>query len=236
MGEKMRILCTILARGGSKGVPNKNLKVLGGKPLIAHTISLAKRSKLFDAIAVSSDSESILKTAKKWGVECLIKRPSVMAGDKAPKLPAIQHCVLEVEKKYGLFDLICDLDPTSPFRTVEDIKNCIQLAIQPCISNVISGAPSRKSPYFNLVENDGLGFVRLVKNAGRFVGRRQDSPACYDVNASIYVWRRESLLNSKSVLMKRTKLYVMPRERSIEIDTPFDFIVAEHFASKGHLK
>ena len=226
-------LCTILARGGSKGVPNKNIRILAGAPLIAHTIQQAKNSKLFDAIAVSSDSDAILSIAREFGITHLVQRPEALANDTAPKIPAIQHCVTEMEaKEKTSFEIICDLDPTSPFRKISDIAECLKLMEQPGVSNVITAAPSRKSPYFNLVETDALGFVRLSKPLEDSIKRRQDSPKCFDMNASIYVWRRETLMGSSSVFQEKTKLYEMPPERSIEIDSELDFQIAQLFSEK----
>ncbi len=226
-------ICTILARGGSKGVPNKNIRLLAGLPLIAHTIRQAQGSRLFDLIAVSSDSRQILDVAKEHGVTCLIERPAVMANDTAPKLPAIQHCALQTETRLGSqADIICDLDPTSPFRKVEDIIECLKLIERPDVSNVITGAPSRKSPYFNLVETDARGYASLSKTLANPIARRQDSPKCFDMNASIYVWRRAALLDAASVFQAQTMLYAMPPERSIEIDSEFDFEIAQLFSEK----
>jgi N-acylneuraminate cytidylyltransferase/CMP-N,N'-diacetyllegionaminic acid synthase len=232
----MKRICTILARAGSKGVPSKNIRELNGKPLIAHSVQQAKASGLFDAIVASSDSDEILKIAKTWGADLTVKRPAELASDTAPKLPAIQHCVLEAENELKMkFDTICDLDPTSPFRTVEDVKHCVELLEIRKVMNVITGALSRKSPYFNMVEVDDRGIARLSKPPASKVARRQDSPKCYDMNASIYVWKREALIGSETVFLKDTLLYEMPRERSIEIDTEFDFEIATHFARKGGL-
>jgi len=226
-------LCTILARGGSKGVPHKNIRELCGKPLIAHSIEQAFEAGLFDEIAVSSDSDEILNVAARCGVLRLVKRPEDLANDKAPKIPAIRHCVTETEKLAGFsFDTITDLDPTSPFREKQDIITCVELLESTGISNVITGAPSRKSPYFNLVEIDGAGRVVLSKPPAGSIVRRQDSPACYDLNASIYVWRRETLFAKDSVFFEDTRLYVMPRERSIEIDEEIDFRTAAYFMTK----
>jgi len=232
----MKRLCTILARGGSKGVPNKNIRHLGGKPLIAHTIMKAKEAGLFDLVAVSSDSDEILNVARTFGAGLLVKRPAELAGDSAPKIPAIKHCVLEAEKKAGSqYDVICDLDPTSPFRSVEDVRSCVALLESKKVQNVITGAAARKSPYFNLVEVDLKGIARLSKQLEQKIVRRQDAPKCFDMNASIYVWQRDALINSESVFLKDTLLYEMPRERSVDIDEEFDFEVATYLASKGLL-
>lgn len=223
----MQRICTICARGGSKGVPNKNLRPLLGKPLIVHSIEQARQSGLFAVLAVSSDSSEILETAGRAGVEHLIKRPDSMASDSAAKLPAIQHCVQSVEKITGQrFEIMVDLDATAPLRLLEDITGAVALQERGGCSNVITGCAAHRSPYFNLVEAAPTGFVRLSK-PGTGIVRRQDSPACYDCNASIYVWPRATFFASDSVLMPETKLYEMPRERSLDIDTELDFALVE---------
>lgn len=228
MGFAMSRICTICARGGSKGVKNKNVRLLQGMPLLAHSIIQAKKASIFDAIAVSSDSEVILETAKQWGVDCLIKRPTELASDTAGKLPAIRHCVLEVEKKYNKkFDIVVDLDATSPLRVSDDICNAVQILERKNISNVLTAMPARRSPYFNLVETNDQGVVFLSKQLPKPVLRRQDSPQCYDMNASIYVWKRETLLLSDTLFNFDTALYVMPEERSVDIDSELDFAFVE---------
>lgn len=224
MDKKIARLCTICARGGSKGVKNKNIRDLHGKPLIAYSILQAQESGLFDGIAVSSDSEEILAAAAAWGVNHLIKRPDELATDQAAKLPAICHCVLETEQAIGtIFDVIVDLDATSPLRIADDIVQCVQLLESRGISNVITGTPARRSPYFNLVELDEQGYARLSKKLEQPVVRRQDAPKCYDMNASVYAWRRESLFTSSAVFNPDTLLYEMPEDRSIDIDSELDF-------------
>lgn len=220
----MKVLCTICARGGSKGVKNKNLISLCGKPLIAHTILQAKKSKLFDAIAVSSDSKKILSVAKKWGADYLIDRPGAMATSTAAKLPAIQHAVSQSEYfAKNKFDMIIDLDATAPLRTVNDIKKSFNLLLKnKKAENLITGCTARKSPYFNMVEVAKNGFAQLSKVSSKKVVRRQDAPFCYDMNASIYIWYRNALFCNISVVSDRTLLYVMPEERSVDIDTPLD--------------
>ena len=127
----MHKICSICARGGSKGVKNKNIRFLSGKPLIAHSIIQAKNTGLFDIIAVSSDSDEILDVANQWGADYLIKRPPEMAADHSPKVPAIQHCILEAEKLFGAkFEMIVDIDATSPLRLPEDINAAVRLLEQ----------------------------------------------------------------------------------------------------------
>lgn len=225
----MKRLCTICARGGSKGVKGKNVRMIGGKPLIAHSIEQARASGLFEYLAVSSDSDEILQVAADWGGDFLIKRPDELATDQAAKLPVIRHCVQEAERRAGMeFDTLVDLDATSPLRLPEDIVNAVQLLESSGAGNVLTAMPARRSPYFNLVELDENGIVNLSKPPQAAVNRRQDAPKCYDMNASIYVWRHEALFNNPTLFSGDTRLYVMPEERSIDIDSELDFKFVEY--------
>lgn len=221
----MKRLCTICARGGSKGVPGKNIRPLLGKPMLHWTIDVARESGLFDHIAISSDSEDILSAAAAAGVETLVRRPAEMASDAAPKVPAILHCVQEAERRLGSrAETVVDLDVTSPLRLPGDIVGAVALLEESDASNVITGSEARRSPYFNLVECGPDGLARLSKTlTSANVVRRQDSPPCFDMNGSIYVWRRDALTEGTSVFLERTLLYEMPEERSVDVDTELDF-------------
>lgn len=222
------LVCSICARGGSKGVPNKNIRPLAGLPLIAHSVQQARETGLFAQIAVSSDDPAILDAAMAAGATIAVRRPDELATDRAPKLPVIQHCLQQAELQSGQrFDIVVDLDATSPLRQAADIAGCVQLLQSSDAQNVITAAPARRSPYFNLVEVDALGHVHLSKPLPAAVVRRQDAPACYDMNASIYVWWRDALLAGSSVFMERTRLFVMPEERSLDIDSELDFRMVE---------
>ena len=174
----MKILCTICARGGSQGVKNKNIMLLRRKPLIAHSILQAKQSQLFDVIAVSSDSKKILSVSKKWGANYLIERPAELATATAAKIPAIQHAVLQAEiLSKTQFDIIVDLDATSPLRTIDDLQKSLDLFMSDKKAmNLITGCLARKSPYFNLVETNDNHYARLSKIPKIPVERRQDAP------------------------------------------------------------
>ena len=224
----MKRLCSVCARGGSKGVPDKNIRSLLGKPLLFHSLDQARQSGLFDCIVVSSDSPKILQMAKEWGVDHAIERPEELATDSAPKLPVIQHCFLTAETMSGMtFDNVVDLDATSPLRNQADLKGVVDLLeSNGTATNVITGTPARRSPYFNLIELDESGRVHLSGKRQKIDGkivRRQDSPPCFDMNASIYAWWKDSLLNARQVIHKGTNLFVMPEERSIDIDSELDF-------------
>ncbi|WP_225442586.1 acylneuraminate cytidylyltransferase family protein [Paenibacillus lycopersici] len=224
----MSKLCSICARGGSKGVKNKNIREMLGKPLIAYSIEQARESGLFEHIAVSSDSPEILEAAAKWGADILVERPLEMASDTAAKLPAIRHCVQHAEAATNkTFSVIVDLDATSPLRTTEDIVNAVNLLETRDVPNLITGAPARRSPYFNLVEMDGDGFVRLSKSSDKPIVRRQDAPKCFDMNASIYIWKRQFLLNDYPLFLPDTILYEMPEDRSVDIDSELDWRIVE---------
>ena len=232
----MKILCTICARAGSKGVTNKNWRLINGLPLIAYSLQQAVETKLFSQIAVSSDSSEIRTTAMAHGATFVVDRPTQMASDTAPKLPAIRHCVETTEKEFGQFDIIIDLDATAPLRIAADIIGSLKLLTATNADNVITGTPAHRSPYFNLVEQDENGIVQLSKPLKDAVTRRQDSPKCFDMNASIYVWRRDALLNNPSLFVSSTRLFEMPRERSLDIDSEADFEMVEWMMSKGSAK
>ncbi|MBJ6359979.1 cytidylyltransferase domain-containing protein [Paenibacillus sp. GCM10012307] len=224
----MKRLCTLCARGGSKGVPGKNIRPLLGKPLLAHSLLQAQTSGLFDTIAVSSDSEEILQTALKYGANLLITRPPDLAGDEAAKIPAIAHCAEEAERLTGIkYDTVTDLDATSPLRTIADIAGAVHLLETSEACNVITGHSSRRSPYFNIVEHQPDGSVKLVKTAETPIVRRQDAPRTYDMNASVYVWRRVWLRADYPLFTKRTLLYVMDAANSADIDSELDFLLVE---------
>jgi CMP-N,N'-diacetyllegionaminic acid synthase len=229
----MSRICTICARGGSKGVKNKNIRDLAGKPLIAYTLEQAQASGLFDVIAVSSDSAEILQAGRKYGAEYLVERPADLATDTVGKLPVIRHCVEEIERITGeQFDVVVDLDATSPLRLVEDISGVLDLLQSGKTANVITAAPAHRSPYFNMVELGESGTVRLSKPQDNPILRRQDSPKCFDMNASIYAWRRAALFDYPTIFNADTRLFVMPEERSIDIDTELDFGIVEFLMKK----
>lgn len=224
----MRRLCTICARGGSKGVPNKNLRPLLGKPLLAYSIERAREARIFERIAVSSDSAAILAAAKVAGADDMIERPPEMATDTASKLPAIRHALLTVEAQQGVkYDTLTDLDVTSPLRLAEDVHGAVQLRESTGAASVITGTPSHRSPYFNLVEADANGFVNVAKPPQGIVYRRQDVPRTYDMDASIYAWDAVKFCADPKVFYPDTRLFEMPAERSRDIDSEIDFEIVE---------
>ncbi|WP_127472838.1 cytidylyltransferase domain-containing protein [Microbacterium sulfonylureivorans] len=228
----MRI-CTITVRAGSKGVPGKNLRVVAGRPLFGHSVVQAARSGLFDEVVVSSDSPQILELAPTFGATGVVVRPPEMATDTAGKVPAIAHAVRETELRTGrAFDVCVDLDATSPLRTIDDIRGAVAMFEASRPDSLITGAEARRNPYFNLVEELPDGTVAVSKTPDDAVLRRQDAPRCFDMNGSIYVWRREALLEDQVVFFPSTILYEMPAERSTDVDSEFDFAVVEWLMSR----
>ena len=345
-------------RGGSKGVPNKNLRELHGKPLMAYSIEQALQSKLFEHVVVSTDVKNIAEIAKLYGAETWFLRPSELATDEAAKLPAIRHAFIESERYYGhQFDVIVDLDVTSPLRKVEDITGSYQCFKEENADILITACLARKNPYFNMVEyidgnldlvkhdnlremtvepdlsirealvtlsksgekcllvvgkgNKLLGtlsdgdirkaivngtnldkcideifnrepttllkdnfkfnevkkvfldhkydIIPIVDEMNRLVdfvaweelfsgkmsnikqkvnlstkypARRQDAPKVYDMNASIYAWKRKALLENDTLFTDKTSLYIMPEERSVDIDTELDWNFVEYLMGK----
>lgn len=220
----MKII-SICARGGSEGVPGKNIRPICGKPLIAWTIEQGLASGIADRVLVSTDSEAIAQIARQWGAEVPFLRPAELATASAGKLPAILHLVEWVEARSGPVTRVVDLDPTSPLRDVADIQACNAL-LDSGADLVITGYESDKNPYFNMVEQKPDGFFERVCRPEREVLGRQSAPKVYAMNASIYGWHRRSL---KPSLWDagRILLHVMPRERSIDIDHPVDFDLVE---------
>lgn len=222
----MRVLCTICARSGSKGLKNKNIKKINGKNLICFTIEQAIKSKIFDNIVISTDSEKIQKITKKYQnkIGCWFLRSKSLSTDKAPKIPVIKDALKRSEEYFKKkFDYVIDLDPTSPLRLVKDIKIAFKLFKQKKADLLITGCESRKNPYFNMFEikNKKAKIVKKHKNTSFF--NRQSSPKVYEMNASIYIWKRKSLITARKLFLNNTIAYIMPYERSIDIDSELDF-------------
>jgi CMP-N-acetylneuraminic acid synthetase len=217
-------IATICARGGSVGVPGKNIKPLLGKPLICHTIEQALVVQDIDRVFVSTDSEAIAEVARGAGAEVPFLRPAELATGSASKLAVIHHLVEWIEENVTPVSRIVDLDPTSPLRSLTDIKTCLAM-LDDQTDVVITAYESDKNPYFNMVEMQPDGNIRLVKPLEGGVVARQAAPKVYSMNASIYCWHRQTL--NKGLWDGRTRLHVMPRERSVDIDDPIDFHIVE---------
>jgi N-acylneuraminate cytidylyltransferase len=233
---KAKTIATICARGGSKGLPGKNIRAFAGRPLIVHTILQALRCEHIAGVYVSTDDPAIADIARGAGAQVPYLRPAELATDAAPKLPVIEHLVRYLEAEGASIARIVDLQPTSPLRRSSDIEAA--LAVQPEAELVVSVTAAHDNPYFNLVEAQPDGSVRLSKGNGS--GRRQDVPAVYALNGSIYVWQRAALAKAaeQGLWSVRCVPYEMPRWKSVDIDDLEDFeyaewLLARHGANRG---
>ena len=219
----MNILCTICARGGSKGVPNKNIKLLNGLPLIAHTIEQAIETRLFDHIVVSTDSKEIAEVAVNSGAECWFLRPKILSTDKASKLDAIRHAVNEAETRFNqCYDLVVDLDATSPLRKVSDIQDSLDYFLKSKASNLITASPARKNPYFNMVEKKGKSYG-IVIDSNNSVQNRQEAKQVYSLSSSIFCFNYMLLFKISHWSEGEIDIYLISRKRGFDLDTMDDY-------------
>jgi len=218
-------VATICARGGSKGLPGKNLRSLAGKPLIVHSIEQALACDAIDGVYVSTDDEAIAQVARGAGAKVPYLRPAELATDETPKLPVIEHLLAHLERQGHTIDASVDLQPTSPLRAPDDIGNA--LALLPGVDLVVSVTEPSHNPYYTLCETDAQGHLQLSK-AAAFV-RRQDAPSVWGLNGSIYVWRRDALPRAirDGFWRVAVKGYSMPHRRSVDIDDLEDFEYAQ---------
>lgn len=237
----MKILITICARGGSKGVPGKNIIKLAGKHLIGYTIEQAiSLQKIFPEanIALSTDSIQIKNVAKEYGLIYNYQRPESLALDNSGKLSAISDVLRFDERINDLYyDYIIDLDVTSPLRSIQDIKISFdQLKSNPEALNIFSVNKANRNPYFNMVEkNKNSDFVRLVKNNSQF-STRQEAPDVFDMNASFYIYRRQFFEEKlTSAITNFSLIYEMPG-LCFDIDEPEDFHIMEALIKTGIIK
>ncbi len=230
----MKILGTICARGGSKGVPGKNIKMLNGKPLIAYTVEQALKWDKLDKLIVSTDDEEIAGVARQYGAEVPFIRPKELAADNTGKLEVIRHAVKYLEDRGEVFDIVIDMDATAPLRKIEDLEGALNVFLQNDADNVYTVCEAHKNPYFNMVELDIDDKARLSKTCGEGqIFSRQTAPKVYDMNASIYIYKKDFLLRTKTIHSDNTMVYIMPQERSIDIDTPLDFKFVEFLLKEG---
>ncbi|HEX8920150.1 MAG TPA: acylneuraminate cytidylyltransferase family protein [Pyrinomonadaceae bacterium] len=217
----------ITARGGSKSIPQKNVKLLAGKPLIAWTIEAALRSQRLSRVIVSTDDEEIARTAREWGADVPFMRPPELAQDDSPHLDVIRHALSWLEsKKESELDYLMLLQPTSPLRTTEDIDAAIQLAEEKDADAVVSVCQAQDHPYLSKqITPDGKLLDFVEKPQGYLP--RQKLPPAYSLNGAIYLVRRAVLLERDDWYTESTFAYIMPPERSFDIDTPWDLHLVE---------
>lgn len=217
------VLAVVPARGGSKGVPGKNIRILAGKPLIAWTIDAARNCSHIDRLIVSSDDETVIRVAESFGCEAPFVRPADLATDETPGVLPVLHAV---ESLPG-YDIVVLLQPTSPLRSATDIDGCLRFMAAGALESVASVAECPESPYWMYSLEDGQKLKPIISTATPIL-RRQDAPPAYSLNGAIYAVEVSWLERERSMVAPGvTAGFVMPRERSIDIDTEFDLDLTE---------
>jgi N-acylneuraminate cytidylyltransferase/CMP-N,N'-diacetyllegionaminic acid synthase len=232
MFKGKKILALIPARGGSKGLPGKNKKALCGKPLIAWTIAAAKKSGYIDDIIVSTDDFYIAKIAKKYGARVPFMRPAKFATDAAPAIAVMINTREWLKKHKENYDIIVYLQPTSPLRVADDIDNGIKLFFEKNSNSVVSVCKSAKPKYLinNLPANGNMKNFLTSSNANK---NRQQHKDTFEINGALYIAFFDYICSKKSWYGSKTFAYLMPRSRSIDIDTELDFRIAEFILENG---
>ena len=221
----MKNIAIITARSGSKGLKDKNIKLLEGKPLLAYSVEAALQSECFECVHVSTDSEKYAEIAKQYGADVPFLRDSILATDTAGTWDVLRACMKQYDMLGQWFDTVTLLQPTSPLRDAEDIRQAFEIFITKDADSVISVCEAEHSPKLcNTLDRDRCmnGFVDLEK-----VGRRQDMGTYYRLNGAIYIQKTELLLKEENLYGSNSFAYVMSQEHSVDIDTELDFHIAE---------
>ena len=219
-------ICLICARGGSKGVRNKNIRILGKKPLIAHTIEKAINSKIFSHVIVSTEDKKIIKIAKKYGAEIPFVRPKYLSGNSTPIGDVFLHAIKKLYLLGYEFDIFVNLDCTVPFLRKKDISNSIKLLIQKRSDAVYGVYDQHLNPYFNMMEINSKGFLSISKKLAIRPRSRQESPKVYQLNG-LFTYNAKKFLKTGNPIMKKALPYVIPLETGFMIDTETEFKIAE---------
>lgn len=223
----MKNIALVFARGGSKGLLNKNIIKLNGKPLIYYAISLAKNSKIIDDIYVSTEDFRISKIANNYGAK-IIKRPKYLATDNSPEIKSWQHAIKYLNKKNIFPSKIFVLPTTSPLRNQNDLNKASKM-LNSKTDIVISITETNHNPYFNMVKLNNQKYCKLIMKSKKKYYRRQEAPKVYNMTTSIYATTPKYILNSKNIFDGKVKGLMIPFERSIDIDNKFDFELAKIF-------
>lgn len=219
------VLAIIPARGGSKGVPRKNVRPLAGKPLVAWTIEEAKKSKYIDRLILSSEDDEIIGAARSYGCEVPFKRPQDLALDHTPGIDPVLHALSALPEKY---DYIVLLQPTSPLREASDIDGCLSYCLQYEAPACVTVTDPDKSPYWAYSVDYKMAMRPLIERENPEAARRQELPRLYVLNGAVYAAESQWLIKSMTFLTKETVAYFMPRERSVDIDTELDLKICNY--------
>lgn len=237
MAQRLRVLGLIPARGGSKGLPGKNVRPLGGKPLIAHTIAVARLTSSLTRTVVSTDDGEIARVARAHGGDVPFERPAELASDAAAMWPVVQHALETMDAMEGEpFDAVVLLDPTNPFRTPAQIDAAVSALAQDATCDGVVGVvePDANPLWHSVVEDDAGYLTDLVPDAGRFV-RRQDVPPVYSITGALYAWRRALVLGESNWRRGRLRKQLVADVPFVPIDTPAQFAALDALITAGIL-
>lgn len=228
MGKKTKVLGIIPARGGSKRMPKKNIIKLKGQPLISYTINAGLKSKKIDRLVVSTDDREIARVSKDYGAE-VIMRPENLAKNETPTLPVIRHVIKELEKSNYFPDMVMILQPTSPMRTSVDIDKAIGMMLKKRVKSLVSVCPANENARWTYMIRRGKiePFTKTKKYR-----RKQTPTLVYKKNGAIYLAKKDTLMKNDKVFDRGSIAFVMPKERSIDIDEPIDLEMAEMLLRK----
>ncbi len=225
----MKYIALICARGGSKGVPGKNIRKLAGRPLISWSIQVARQVKRISRVIVSTDSKEIAKVAEASGAEVPFLRPAKLAQDDSAEWLVWRHALDYLDKQNEQFDGLVSLPPTAPLRNLEDVDNCIDEFEKGGADSIITVSTSYRSPYFNMIKIDEDGFSSLVIPPEKTIIRRQDTPLTYDMTTVAYVSNPKFVRKHNGIFEGKIRSVLVPPERALDIDTLLDFKMAEWF-------
>lgn len=223
----IRVVAGIFARGGSKGVPRKNIRPLAGKPLIGYAVESARAARTIDRVVVSTDDDEIAETARRFGAEVPFRRPAELASDTAPEWLAWQHAAKFLLSEHPDLQALAVVPTTSPLRDARDIDRCVDLLLESDADVVFTIKPTDRNPWFNMVIQEEDGTTRLVNQPEKPIYRRQDAPPVFDITTGAYVFRPQHLLEAASLFEGRVRSVVISAEHGLEIDTELDFLYLE---------
>lgn len=221
----MKTFAFVFVRGGSRGVPGKNIKKFIDKPLLIHTLEFIDKLSEIEHCFVSTESLEIARIAEEFG-STVINRPLELSQDDSSEWKAWQHAIEWTRKNFGNFDRFVSLPVTSPLRIVEDVKKCLA-ALDERTDVVITVTPAQRSPWFNMVSLNDNGYINLVIDGSDKVTRRQDAPKIFDLTTIGYVLRPDFIMEKQNIWEGKVRSVLIPQERAIDIDTEFDFKIAE---------
>lgn len=228
----MKTIAFIFARGGSKGLPGKNIKPLNGKPLLQYSIDTAKKVSEIDDVFVSTDCDSIAEVALACGAK-VIKRPDELATDTSPEWLSWRHAIDYVTEHFGVFDRFVSLPATSPLRNESDVISALNKLNSSNADICISVSPANRSPYFNMVKLAADGNVEIVIKPEGAVSRRQDAPEVYDITTVVYATSVNFVQEQSSIFSGKVVATIVPKIRAVDIDDIFDFMFAESILKSG---